>query len=150
MTIPVYPTSLPCVSRIDGFGMGSAAALLRTPFEAGNSRQRRAHARLPTEITMAWRVANVDLYPLMSWLNVYGFDWFTIDLAGLEASQVDAFTAPIDVRLMSDIKVSLMQFHRANWWTVTASAEYQPPVEALVPPGVGTVAIGSPGLGATP
>jgi hypothetical protein len=111
--------------------MSSAAALLRTSFEAGNTRQRRTHAGLPTEITLTWRCANVDLYPLLSWLNVYGYDWFTIGLAGLEASMLDFIATPIIVRCLGDLKVSLMQFHRANWWTVEVGALYLPPLEAL-------------------
>jgi hypothetical protein len=143
---PIYPSSLPCVSRIDGFAMASAAAVLTTPIASGNPTQRRAHARLPTEIVLGWRAPNAQLKPLVAWLNTYGYDWFTLTLAGLEASQADAFTAPIEVRLMSDLKMTLLQFHRSNWWNVAASAEYQPPVLSLVPPGVGTVAVGSPGL----
>jgi hypothetical protein len=143
-----FPSTLPCVSRIDGYAMTAAAACLRTPFEAGNTRQRRMHARLPMEIALAWRVRNVDLYPLVSWLNVYGFDWFNLKLAGLEASQANVYAMSIAVRLMSDLRVQLAQFHRDNWWTVAASAEYQAPPLALVPAGVGTVAVGSPGLSA--
>jgi hypothetical protein len=128
-----FPDDLPCVSRIDGYQATSASAVIRTPFEAGNSRQRRLHARMPTEIALAWRVSNAQLHPLFSWLNEFGYDWFNLTLAGIEASQAGVESMPIAVRCMGDIQTSLMQFHRANWWTLRVAAEYQPPVDVLTP-----------------
>jgi hypothetical protein len=127
-----YPEDLPCVSRIDGFGMTAAAAVIRTPFEAGNARLRRMHAVLPQEIALAWRCSNEDLHPLIAWLNTFGYDWFNLRLAGIEASELGDQSTPIAVRLMSDLQMTLMQFHRQNWWTVRATAEYQPPVATVV------------------
>jgi len=131
-----FPDTLPCVSRIDGFGMVASAAVIRTPLEFGNSRQRRMHARMPQEIALAWRVANIDLKPLTDWLNTYGYEWFNLKLAGLEASQANEFAVPIAVRLMSDIQVQLNPIYRQNWWTVSVSAEYQPPVSVLLDPSI--------------
>jgi hypothetical protein len=139
-----FPDSLPCVSRIDGFSLNSASSVIRTPFEAGNTRQRRLHAVMPTEIALCWRVENPDLQPLFAWLNAWGYDWFNLKLAGLEASALDVIATPIAVRCMGDIAVSLIQFHRANWWSLRVAAEYQPPVETLVPPDVATRRTGAP------
>ena len=45
MTVTVeFPDTLPCVSRIDGFGMALSAAVLRTPTAAGNAQQLRLAA----------------------------------------------------------------------------------------------------------
>jgi len=132
MDIPDFPSSLPCVSRIDGFGMAASSAVIRTPVAAGNARQNRLHARMPQEIALAWRVENVDLRPLIDWLNEFGYEWFNLKLAGLEASMEGEFAVPIIVRLMSDIHVQLNPIYKQNWWTVTTSAEYQPPISVLV------------------
>jgi hypothetical protein len=126
-----FPTTLPCVSRIDGYSLDSSAALLRSPFDAGNARQRRMHIIMPTEIALTWRASNAQLQPLFAWLNTYGFDWFKLTLAGIEASLAGLQSKAIDVRLMSDVQVALMQFHRSNWWTLKASAEYVPAIAAL-------------------
>jgi hypothetical protein len=140
----IYPDSLPCASRIDGYALNMSAAVIRTPFEAGNTRLRRWHATLPTEIALAWRCSNEQLHPLIRWLNAYGYDWFRLLLAGLEASEELEQSTLIDVRLMSDLQVSLMQLHRINWWTVRASAEYKPPVETLSIEVLGTRITGAP------
>ena len=142
MALPDFPDSLPCVSRIDGFQMSSSAAVIRTPFEAGNSRQRRLHNRMPTEIALAWRVENARLAALFAWLNTFGYDWFNLRLAGLEASRLGAFALKVAVRCMSDIQVTLMQFHRSNYWTLRVTAEYQPPAHVLVPGSTGTWVVG--------
>jgi len=132
MTIPVYPTTLPCVSRIDGYALNSEAALIRTPFEAGNARQRRWNLMLPTQIQLGWRAANDQLQPLFAWLNTYGYDWFQLTTAGIDSSAAGVIAVPIDVRLTSDLQVSLIQFHRQNWWTVLATAIYLPAAGALI------------------
>jgi len=122
-----FPDTLPCVSRIDGFQIGMSSSVIRTAFEAGNTRQRRVHARLPQEIALAWRVQNDDLQPLFAWLNTFGYDWFNLNLAGYEASQANLYATSIVVRLMSDINIQLNPIHQQNWWTVVASAEYMMP-----------------------
>ena len=129
-----FPAELPCVSRIDGYGFLGAAALQRTPFEAGNTRQRRAHVVLPQQIALCWRARNDTVQPLVNWLNQHGFDWFTLPLAGVESSGALAFATDITVRLATDLQLRMMQFYRENWWTVQAAAEYAP-VEFLLDDG---------------
>jgi len=119
-----FPDTLPCVSRIDGYAYVHSASLVRTPFEAGNARQRRWNMALPTEISLAWRCSNEQLHPLFAWLNTFGYDWFNLRLAGYEASQLSLFATSIVVRLMSDLNIHLNPIHRQNWWTVSANAEY--------------------------
>jgi hypothetical protein len=132
MAYPAYPSTLPCVSRINGFGMVHSAAVIKTPQEFGNSRQRRMHAKMPSEIALAWKCSNAQYKPVLAWLNTYGYEWFSLLLAGLEASQENDFARFVTVRLMSDIRVSLLPIYRQNWWVVSASAEYYVPVETLV------------------
>jgi hypothetical protein len=134
-TYPVYPSSLPCVSRINGFGQIHSAAVIKTPAEFGNSRQRRMHAKMPAEIQLAWKCSNAQYQPVVAWLNTYGYEWFRLLLAGLEASEANDFAKFVTVRLMSNINVSLIPIYRQNWWVVSASAEYQVPVYALVAAG---------------
>lgn len=127
----IYPDSLPCVSRIDGYGFNQAASLVRTPFEAGNARQRRMNWVLPTEIQIAWRCSNEQLHPLFAWLNTNGYDWFQLDTSSLESSIADTIAVPIDVRLIGDLQMSLTPIHFQNWWGVSASAVYLP-VDAVL------------------
>jgi hypothetical protein len=122
----IYPASLPCVSRIDGYGLNQAASLVRTPFEAGNARQRRWNFVLPTEIQLTWRCTNEQLHQLFAWLNTYGYDWFQLDTSSLESSIADVIAVPIDVRLTSDLQMSLMPIHFQNYWAVKANAVYSP------------------------
>jgi hypothetical protein len=131
-TYPVYPESLPCVSRIDGYGMTAAAGVLKTPLEFANARQRRMHARMPQEIALSWRCTNAEMHAVVAWLNEYGYDWFKLYLAGVEASQDEVFAKQIIVRLMSNISTTLMPVYRQNWWKVSCSAEYQPPPSTLL------------------
>jgi hypothetical protein len=127
-----FPTSLPCVSRIDGYAKQANAALQRYPFDAGNTRQRRIHNRMPLQIQLAWRVNNAQLQPLFAWLSQFGYDWFNIELSGLESSAINAFKSSIAIRTVSDISVSLMRVHRQNWYLVTCVAEYQVPEDFLL------------------
>jgi len=123
-----YPADLPCVSRIDGYQQALRSSVTRTPFDAGNARQRRLNTTLPTEIALSWRVPDDQLQPLVAWLNAYGFDWFNLLLAGVEPSGAAVESSAIVVRLMSDIQCQLLNFYRVNWWQVSAQAEYRSPV----------------------
>lgn len=115
--------------------MVHSAAVIKTPQEFGNSRQRRMHTRMPSEIALAWKCSNAQYQPVLAWLNTYGYEWFNLLLAGLEASQANDFARFITVRLMSNITANLLPIYRQNWWVVSASAEYYVPVEALVASG---------------
>jgi len=137
-----YPDDLPCVSRIDGFQFKASSSVIRTPFEAGNSRLRRIHKRMPTDISLTWRIPNDKLHPLFVWLNTYGYDWFNLNLAGIEASQSNVMSKIISVRLMGDLQKTLLRVHYQNWWLVSASAEYRPGVVVLTPSGEGDWIIG--------
>ena len=127
-----YPEHLPCVSRIDGYAMEASAAVQRTPFDAGNTRQRRSHFVMPMKFQLAWRVNNEQLQPLFAWLNQYGYEYFSIQLSSIESSALGQFKSAINVRIMSDINISLIRVHRQNWYIVSCLAEYSPPV-AYVP-----------------
>lgn len=132
---PDFPTTLKCPSRIDGYAFEAEATVRRFPFDAGNTRQRRVHHKMPLQIQMGWRVNNEQLQPLFAWLNQYGYDFFNIELSGLESSSVNLFKTKIPIRLISDINISLMKVHRQNWYILSCLAEYQPAViEVEAPP----------------
>ena len=120
---PDFPDSLPCVSRIDGLGMSHNAALMRTPFEAGNTRQRRLHVQLTQQVQLSWRCNNDQLHPLFTWLNINGYEYFRIELSGVESSALEVFKTKVVLRLISDITKNLMRVHRQNWWVLSATAE---------------------------
>jgi len=108
--------------------MQASSAVIRTPFGMGASHQRRLHSQMPMQMQVAWRVDNDNLDPLFQWLNQYGFDWFTIDLSGVESSRLNEFKSPIAIRLITDLNIALIHIHRQNWYIVSSSAEYYPPV----------------------
>ena len=123
-----YPDDLACVSRIDGYAFQASAAVMRTPFGVGASHQRRGHMQMPMQMQIAWRVNNEQLQPLFAWLNQYGYDWFNIDLSGVESSRLNLFKSAMAIRLITDINIALIQIHRQNWYIVSSSAEYYPPL----------------------
>lgn len=123
-----YPEDLPCVSRIDGYAMQASAAAIRTPFGVGASHQRRTHLQMPMQMQIAWRVNNEQLHPLFTWLNENGYDWFNVDLSGVESSKMLQFKSPMAIRLITDINIALLRIHRQNWYIVSTSAEYYPPL----------------------
>jgi hypothetical protein len=97
---------------------------------------------MPTDIALTWRIPNDKLYNLFIWLNTYGYDWFNLKLAGIEASQAGIMAKVISVRLMGDLQKTLMRVHYQNWWLVSVSAEYLPGVTVLTPPGGGVWYVG--------
>lgn len=127
-----FPADLPCVSRIDGYAMQASAAVIRTPIGSGKSVQRRAHMQMPMQMQLAWRVNNEQLDPLFQWLNQYGYDWFNIDMSGLESSKLDTFKSPMAIRLITNLNIALIKIHRQNWYILSTTAEYEPPLSVRV------------------
>jgi hypothetical protein len=141
----IYPASLPCVSRIDGYSLVHSASLMRTPFEAGNARQRRWNTVMPSEIQFAWKCSNEQLQPLFAWLNTYGYDWFQLDLSSMESSLADVLAVATDVRLTSDLTITLLPIHFQNWWLVSASGASYMPTEPALADEIGPVEPPPPG-----
>jgi len=143
----IYPSLFPCPSRIEGHSQAITAGLVRTPMEAGNSRQRRVHRVLPTRISLVFMVHQPDYAAWLTWVNENAWDdWVTMKLPGLQASRLGVDTAGIAVRFMTDLQADLVPVHRLWWWRVRVEAEYIPTPEQLahVPTGDWIVA-GTPG-----
>jgi hypothetical protein len=132
MTTP-YPQSFPCASRIEGHSAVLSAGLVRTPMEAGNTRQRRMQRQLPHQISLVFVIAQ-SLYPTwISWVNANAWDgWVSMNLPGLLAVTPGKPTAPTPVRFMSDLQVELVSAYRLWYWRVRVSAEYLPALADFV------------------
>jgi hypothetical protein len=130
----IYPAHFPCPSRIEGHTQGMSAGLVRTPMQAGNARQRRAHRVLATSVGLVFMVNQPDYAAWLSWVNANAWrDNVTIKLPGLEASRLGLDTAAIVVRFMSDLQADLVPVHRLWYWRVRVAAEYFPTLETLEP-----------------
>lgn len=141
-----YPTLFPCPSRVEGHSAQLGAGLVRTPMNAGNSRQRRAHRNVPHRIALVFVVHQPDYAAWLTWVNTNAWDdWISMRLPGLEASRAGLDTTAISVRFCSDLATELLPVHRLWYWRVRVEAEYIPTPEQLlsVPFGPWVVA-GSP------
>jgi hypothetical protein len=122
-----YPGSFPCASRIEGHSAQMAAALVRTPFEAGNSRQRRTHRVLPQQIELVFVIEQALYASWLAWVNAHAWDeWVTMRLPGLLAGAAGTDTAATPVRFCTDLQAELVALHRRWIWRVRVSAEYLP------------------------
>lgn len=122
-----YPASLPCASRIEGHSASIAAGLVRTPFEAGNSRQRRMHRVLPHQIALVFVMDQALYASWLSWVNAHAWDdWITMQLPGLKAAGAATHTAAIPVRFSSDLQTELVPAQGLWFWRVRVTAEYLP------------------------
>jgi len=74
-----WPQDFPC-PLIEGFGAEAYAAVLRTPFQGGNTRQRRIHRQLPHAMQLTWVFKQDDYGLALNWMNVKAWDWFNIKL----------------------------------------------------------------------
>jgi hypothetical protein len=122
-----YPGSFPCASRVEGHSSSASAGLVRTPMEAGNTRQRRAQRVLPHQLALVF-VIDQDLYGAwLSWVNAHAWDeWVVMPLPGLRAGVAGTPTSPTPVRFMSDLQAELVPVHRLWVWRVSVAAEYLP------------------------
>lgn len=142
-----YPSSLPCVSRAQGLNETAYAGVVRTPMEAGNSRQRRMHRTLPHRLSLTWEMAQTDLAAFLTWVNAYAWDnWVLLDLPGLRASRRSVNVTGTPVRFISDLTEELITGTGLWYWRVRVDAEWQPTTDdlALVPIASWIVA-GTPG-----
>jgi hypothetical protein len=111
-----------------------SAGLVRTPMQAGNSRQRRTHRVLPTRISLVFMVEQELYAAWLTWVNRNAWDdWIAMKLPGLQASRLGLNTAAISIRFMTDLQAELVPVHRLWWWRVRVEAEYIPTPEQLAP-----------------
>jgi hypothetical protein len=122
-----YPQSYPCASRIEGHSAAITAGLVRTPMNAGNSRQRRSFRTLPHVLSLTFVIDQDQYASWLSWVNLYAWDdWIEMNLPGLHASALDKDTAPTRVRFCSDLQAELLPVHRLWFWRVRVAAEFEP------------------------
>ena len=121
-----YPSSFPC-PLIQGTAAEIYSAAIRTPFEGGNTRQRRIHRQIPHAFKLTWFLKQVNLYGLwLNWMNVNGWDWFEMDLPSAYAGLQGKELYPHSVRLMSDLSTKLINTKDGFHWEVTAVVEFMP------------------------
>lgn len=122
-----YPDTLACPSRVEGYSDQAAAGLVRTPFEAGNSRQRRTHRNLPQRISLTFVMEQARYADWLTWVNANAFDqWVVMNLPGVLAGRKGTGTAPTPVKFMSDIASELVPIHRLWYWRARVEAEWLP------------------------
>lgn len=121
-----WPTTLPC-PLIRGYGTEAVSSVVRTPFQAGNTKQRRLHKQLPHTMSLSWVFSQAQYEDAVRWMNVNGWQWFTIDLpsalAGLRGKQI----VPHSVRFISDFSSRLIRANAGWYWEVAVTAEWVPP-----------------------
>jgi hypothetical protein len=122
-----YPPTLPCVSRIEGHATQGYTAVVRTPMQAGNARQRRTHRALPQRLTLAFVVDQAVYATWLSWVNAHCYSGFVLmSLPGVLASAAGAPTTATPVRFVSDIQAELLAVHRLWVWRTRVDAEWLP------------------------
>ena len=127
-----YPRNFPCPSRIEGHSAVVSTGTVRTPMEAGNTRQRRMQRQAPHLISLVFVMPQTELADWLSWVNTYAFDqWVELGLPGVLASRAGATTAPTPVRFCSDIALTLVPVHRLWYWQARVDCEWMPTVEDL-------------------
>jgi hypothetical protein len=129
-----YPGTFPCVSRIEGHSATAFAGLVRTPMEAGNTRQRRSHRVLPHQVSLVFVIAQEFYADWLAWVNAHAFDeWVSLKLPGFLASRAGTDTALVPVRFVSDIQTELIPVSRLWYWRVRVTAEWLPTFGDLKP-----------------
>jgi hypothetical protein len=142
-----YPAGLPCVSRVEGHAASLDAGLVRSPIEAGDTRQRRAHRALPHALSLVFVVPQELYEEWLTWVNANAYDrWVTLALPGLLAARAGSDTALVPVRFTSDIDAELIPAHRLWVWRCSVAAEWLPLYAALGPVPAGPwIDAGTPG-----
>ena len=124
--IPSWPADLPC-PQIADHSAEIYTAVVRTPFEGGNTRQRRIHNQIPHAIKLTWIFKQkLELGMALNWINVNGFNWFSINLPGALASIKNKDTTPTTVRFISDLQTKLIHTTNGYVWFMEGTVEWEP------------------------
>lgn len=106
-TTPVgdYPSAYPC-PQISGYGLTVDRGFRRVTFDNGQSRQRRMYDEGPTVASLAFVLSVSDLYDWQTWVNEFGYDWFTMNLV----SKWSATGEPSlhRIRVISDLAIEAL------------------------------------------
>jgi len=126
MTTPSWPQSFPC-PLVEGFAAEIYTAVVRTPFEGGNTRQRRLHRQIPHAFRVSWLVKQSPTWgQMLNWLNINGFSWFTLSLPSALAGLKQKQTVPHAVRLIDDLRTELINTRDGYYWRLEATLEWMP------------------------
>lgn len=125
----VYPDNFPA-ALWRPFTMEVGSGVVRTAFESGNTRQRRAYDHMPTlmnmQVTMSWEL----LAQWQPWMNQYAYEWIVMPARSMLNAGKDC--APHVVRVISDLRISSTSSNRHC--TVEFVVEQDTQAEAI--PGV--------------
>ena len=122
-----YPKSFPLAS-VSSYGAAIAMGVIRTPFEAGNARQRRIHAALPHMFRLSFIMDQATLWSWMPWVNEHAYGWFLLDLVSYFADGEK--NVPHAVRFATDIQSELINMRGSvRYWRVSVEAEWLPSVQ---------------------
>lgn len=134
-----YPRRFPLPSS-QPYAIAANMGVIRTPFAAGNTRQRRAFRNMPQMFSLAFQLHTYELYDWQYWANANAYDWFSLPLASMYAPparwspdgvQPPGLIAPHVARFISDLAISADGF---DLFSVTVQAELSPEMWAKVKP----------------
>ncbi len=114
--MPTFPATLP-EPQLNGYSIQSRDITIRSAMDGGIPRVRRRFTGglPPHQISVKWRVSQIDFALLDGWLDSYGHDWFNIVIANhLGRSTWQA-------RLTG--AWSAVPLGTTDWWEVSASLE---------------------------
>jgi hypothetical protein len=129
-----YPATLPC-PLIDGFASEAVAFVVRSPYEAGNSRQRRSNKILPHLFSIEWMMDQATYGDWLKWMNAHGWAWFELSIPSAMAGAKKLQLMPHTVRLTSDLSTSLVASSKGYYWRISAVIECIPGQDAIGPNG---------------
>jgi len=121
--LPTWPAELPMPDR-DGYQYALGFGLVRTAFTGGTVRQRRTVWSMPGQFTLSWRMNTEQLGILQTFLDLYGYGWFAMDLvSGAARVWRDGSDCLLHkVRFMSDPTHAMIG---PNLWRVSLTAEIE-------------------------
>lgn len=125
-----YPSSFPC-PLIEGYAIQIDAGLLRTNFQSGNTRQRRAYSNLPHYITMSFAI-KINLFDeWLQWINDNAFEWCLFPAVTWANGTLDEIPKDHVLRLIADIEISAIT---NEYFRVTVRAETNTAAGENLPP----------------
>lgn len=137
LNIPLWPKTLPMPDR-DGYAYGIGFGLVRTVMQGGYARQRRTVWGMPATFEMSFRMNTAQLAILQTFLHVYGYSWFAMDLVSGAARVVRPASDCVlhKVRFISDPAHSMIG---PNVWRVSLQAEVQSMIDPRADTATGVV-----------
>lgn len=137
LNIPLWPKTLPMPDR-DGYQYAIGFGLMRTVMQGGYARQRRTIYGMPATFAMSFRMNTAQLAILQTFLHLYGYSWFAMDLVSGAARVVRPASDCVlhKVRFTSDPAHDMIG---PNVWRVTLQAEVQSMIDPRADTSTGVV-----------